>query len=199
MNYKALIKNGINLARNGKFIEAENNFKKAIEKDSGLTDSYINLSNIYIMQNRIEEGINLLENYLINISFNQNIINHFWKISQNYNREEKFFKTVNSFENSETLNKRDLAYIYFLHGRYYAKTNDIELSIEYFKKSIFFDELLTDSYINLVDWLERTNQISQANSYLKKFSNVVKKINFKIKFFEALLLSILTTCFVSGT
>ena len=95
MNYKALIKNGINLARNGKFIEAENNFKKAIEKDSGLTDSYINLSNIYIMQNRIEEGINLLENYLINISFNQNIINHFWKISQNYNREEKFFKKSN--------------------------------------------------------------------------------------------------------
>ena len=189
MNYKDLIKNGINLAQNGKFIEAENNFKQAIEKDSGLTDSYINLANMYIMQNRIEESINLLKSYLTDISFNQNIIKHFWKISQNFNREDKFFKTISSYEDSKTLNKKDLAYIYYLHGRHYAKTNDIESSIEYFKKSIFFDELFTDSYINLVDWLERINEISQAKLYLNKFSNVVKKINFKIKFFEALLLS----------
>ncbi len=178
MNYKDLIKNGINLARNKKFIEAENNFKQAIEKDLRLTDSYINLANIYIMQNRIDESINLLEIYLSDISFNQNIINHFWKISQNFNKEEKFFKTISSFENSESLDKKDLAYVYYLHGRYYAKTNDIGSSIKYFKKSIFFDELFTDSYINLVDWLERINEISQAKLYLNKFSNVVKKIEF---------------------
>ena len=189
MNYKGLIENGIKLARKGKFIEAENNFKKAIEKDSSLTDSYINLANIYIIQKRIEDSINLLTTYLINISFNQNIIDHFWKISQNFNREEKFFKIISFFEDSKTLNKKDLAYIYYLHGRYYAKVNNIELSIEYFKKSIFLDELFTDSYINLVDWLERINEISQANLYLNKFNNLVKKIDFKIKFFEALLLS----------
>ena len=189
MNYKDLIKNGIDLARNGKFIEAENNFKQTIEKYSSRTDSYINLANIYIMQNRIEESIDLLKNYLNDISFNQNIINHFWKISQNFNRKEKFFETISSFGNSETLNKKDLAYVYYLHGRYYAQINDIESSIEYFKKSIFFDELFTDSYINLVDWLERINEISQAKLYLNKFSKVVKKIDFKIKFFEALLLS----------
>ena len=80
MNYKDLIESGINLARNGNFIEAENNFKKAIEKDSSIADSYINLANIYIMQKRIDESINLLKTYLIDISFNQNIINHFWKI-----------------------------------------------------------------------------------------------------------------------
>ena len=32
MNYKGLIENGIKLARKGKFIEAENSFKKAIVK-----------------------------------------------------------------------------------------------------------------------------------------------------------------------
>ena len=63
MNYKDLIKDGINFAQNGKLIEAENNFKKAIEKDSNLTDSYINLANVYIMQKRIEEAINLLKTY----------------------------------------------------------------------------------------------------------------------------------------
>ena len=189
MNYKDLIKNGIDLARNGKFIEAENNFKQAIEQDSSLTDSYINLANIFIMQNRIDEGINLLKSYLIDICFNQNIVNHFWKISQNFDREDKFFKTISSFEDSKTLNKKDLAYIYYLHGRYYAKTNDIKSSIEYFKKSIYFDELFTDSYINLLDWLERVNEISQANLYLNKFTNIAKKIDLKIKFFEALLLS----------
>ena len=189
MDYKNLIENGINFARNGKFIEAENNFKKAIEKDPGLTDSYINLANTYIMQKRIEEGINLLKTFLINISFNKNIINHFWKISQNFNREEKFFEIISYFDNSKTMNKKDLAYIYYLHGRYYAKLNNIELSIEYFKKSIFFDKLLTDSYINLIDWLERVNEITQANLYLNKFNNLVKKIDYKIKFFEALLLS----------
>ena len=110
MNYKDLIKNGIDLAQNGNFIEAENNFKQAIEKDSSLTDSYINLANIYIMQNKIEESINLLKSYLIDISFDQNIIKHFWKISQNFNRENKFFKTISSFEDSKTLNKKDLAY-----------------------------------------------------------------------------------------
>ena len=30
-------------------------------------------------------------------------------------------------------------------------------------KNLYFDELFTDSYINLVDWLERINEISQAN------------------------------------
>ena len=189
MNYKDLIENGINLAQKGNFIEAENNFKKAIEEDSSLADSYINLANVYIIQKRIEESVNLLKGYLINISFNQNIIDHFWKISQNFNIEEKFFEIISFFEDSKTLNKKDLAYIYYLHGRYYAKSNDIGLSIEYFKKSIFFDELFTDSYINLVDWLERINEISLANLYLNKFSNVVKKIDYKIKFFEALLLS----------
>ena len=68
MNYKYLIENGINLAQNGKLIEAENNFKKAIEKNSNLTDSYINLANVYIMQKRVEEAINLLKTYLIDIS-----------------------------------------------------------------------------------------------------------------------------------
>ena len=63
------------------------------------------------------------------------------------------------------------------------------MSVEYFKKSIYFDELFTDSYINLLDWLERVNEISQANLYLNKFTNIVKKIDLKIKFFEALLLS----------
>ena len=53
MNYKDLIKNGIKLAQSGKFIEAENNFKKAIEKDLSLTDSYINLANVYIMQKKL--------------------------------------------------------------------------------------------------------------------------------------------------
>ena len=47
MNYKSLIENGIKLARKGKFIEAEDNFKKAIEKDSSLADSHTNLANIY--------------------------------------------------------------------------------------------------------------------------------------------------------
>ncbi len=189
MNYKDLIENGINLAQNGKLSEAENNFKRAIEQNSSLTDSYINLANVYIMQNRIEDAINLLKTYLVDISFNQNIINHFWKISQNFNREDNFFKTISSYEDSKNLNKKELAYIYYILGRYYAKLNDIELSIEYFKKSIFFDELFTDSYINLLDWLERINEISQANLYLNQFSNVVKKIDYKIKFFEALLLS----------
>ena len=68
MNYKSLIENGIKLARKGKFIEAEDNFKKAIEKDSSLADSYINLANIYIIQKKIEESINLLNTY-----FNQYI------------------------------------------------------------------------------------------------------------------------------
>jgi len=189
MKYQDLIKNGIKLAKSGKLIEAENNFKKAIEKDLSLTDSYINLANVYIMQKKSDEAIDLLKSYLIDISFNQNIINHFWKISQNFNSEEKFFEIISSYEDSKTLNKKELAYIYYIHGRYYAKLNDIDLSIKYFKKSIFFDELLTDSYINLVDWLERINEISQANLYLNKFTNVFKKIDYKIKFFEALLLS----------
>ena len=107
MNYKDLIKNGIKLAQSGKFIEAENNFNKAIEKNLSLTDSYINLANVYIMQKKIDKAIDLLKSYLIDISFNQNIVNHFWKISQNFNSEEKFFEIISSYEDSKTLNKID--------------------------------------------------------------------------------------------
>ena len=137
MKYQDLIKNGIKLAKSGKLIEAENNFKKAIEKDLSLTDSYINLANVYIMQKKNDEAIDLLKSYLIDISFNQNIINHFWKISQNFNSEEKFFEIISSYEDSKTLNKKELAYIYYIHGRYYAKLNDMNCQLNILK-SLYF-------------------------------------------------------------
>ena len=71
---------------------------------------------------------------------------------------------------TKTLNKKDLAYIYYLHGRYYAKVNDIELSIEYFKKSIFLDELFTDR-----EHYEEIHTIEQKNERVEVYNIEVSR------------------------
>ena len=63
-NYDALINDGIKNAKNGKLDEAKSSFLNAIELNKNNNKAYINLSNIYLLQNEFNKSITLLINYL---------------------------------------------------------------------------------------------------------------------------------------
>ncbi len=82
-NYDALINDGIKNAKNGKLDEAKSSFLNAIELNKNNNKAYINLSNIYLLQNEFNKSITLLINYLKNI-FDEDISNQAAKIFIKY-------------------------------------------------------------------------------------------------------------------
>ena len=55
-NYDALINDGIKNAKKGKLDEAKSFFLNAIELNSNNNKAYINLSNIYLLQNEFNKS-----------------------------------------------------------------------------------------------------------------------------------------------
>ena len=55
-NYDALINDGIKNAKKGKLDDAKSSFLNAIELNSNNNKAYINLSNIYLLQNEFNKS-----------------------------------------------------------------------------------------------------------------------------------------------
>ena len=79
-NYNELIKNSFFYLKNNNLNKAKKLLEKAISLDSKEILAYINLSNIYILENKINKCTNLLYNYLESYKLNTQIINHLGKI-----------------------------------------------------------------------------------------------------------------------
>ena len=88
-NYEILINDGIEKARIGKFDEAKSLFLNAIELNSKNNKAYINLANIYVLQNEFNKSITLLINYLKNI-FDEDISNQAAKICFKFKLRKDF-------------------------------------------------------------------------------------------------------------
>ena len=58
---------------------------KAIRWGYTKYDAFINLSNVYILQNKIKKGVGLLKKYLITNHYQENIVNHLGIICLKYN------------------------------------------------------------------------------------------------------------------
>ena len=69
-NYNFFITKGIKNATNQDFNEAKINFFNAIKINSIKHEAFINLSNIYLIQKKFDECINLLFDYLSKNKFN---------------------------------------------------------------------------------------------------------------------------------
>ena len=61
--YKNLIKEGIKKANKQAFTESEMAFLKAIKLNKKNHLAHINLSNVYILQNKIKQAVELLMDY----------------------------------------------------------------------------------------------------------------------------------------
>ena len=152
---------------------------------------YINLANIYIIQNNINKSLEILNTYLQNFKFEKNIANHLGKLCLNYNLNEQLeqlFDTSKLYLKEEDENKY---YLYFLQGKYFEKKGNLEDAISSYILSINSKKEFKNSYIELLNILEKTNNLKLFNHYvnlsLKQFHN--DKNNLIFFFYKSLLLN----------
>ena len=111
-NYDALINDGIKNAKKGKLDEAKSFFLNAIELNSNNNKAYINLSNIYLLQNEFNKSIKLLINYLKDI-FDEDVSNQAAKICFKFNLRKDFSKLIKIIKLTNNIFNKEKN-IYFL-------------------------------------------------------------------------------------
>ncbi len=166
--YNSYITTGINYANNGDLNKAERSFLKAIELDNNNYQAYINLSNIYILQKKIDKCIGFLFNFLSNFKYNEKIANHTGKIFYNYklNEElEQLFKITNLDNINKAANKK---YLFFIQGKYNERNSSFEISKKAYLKSIQSDKFFFNSYDRLLNLYEKSNEIKKLKELIKK-------------------------------
>lgn len=170
--YYLYINRGINYANSGEFTKAERSFLKAIELDNNNDQAYINLSNIYILQKKIDKCIGLLFNFLSNFKYNENIANHTGKIFYNYklNKElELLFKLTNLDKIKKAANKK---YLFFIQAQYHERNSNLEISKKSYLKSIQSDKFFFKSYDRLLNLYEKSNELKKLKALVKKGAKI---------------------------
>ena len=114
LTYSNKITYGIRYIKSRKFKESENCFKDAIKIDSLKSEAYINLSNLYILDDKKTKALKILKEYLIKNSYNETIANHLGKICINYNFEYEFFELLELVNITKNKISKDIIYILFL-------------------------------------------------------------------------------------
>ena len=189
--YNLYIKLGINYANEGKLSNAEQSFLKAIKLDKTKDHAYINLSNIYVLQKKIDKCVGLLLNYIINFDYDENISNHTAKIFYNYkldNELEELFEITNLNKTNVSIRKK---YLFFIQGQYYERNNNLVKSKKAYLKSIQSDKIFFNSYERLLNLYEKSNEIKKLSILIKKgFQNFNRKKEKSIlNFFKCLELN----------
>ena len=112
-DYNELIKLGIRDVHKKNFEGAVKNFLNAININSKKYQAFINLSNVYILQNKTKKGIEVLKKYLTTNNYQTNIVNHLGMICIKHNYEndlKELFKYLSLDLNSHN-NKKYFFYI----------------------------------------------------------------------------------------
>ena len=166
--YKNLISEGIKKVNKMSFGEAETDFLKAIQLDKKNCLAYINLSNIYIIQNNVKHAVQLLMDYILKYSFNESISNHTAKILYTYKYGKEMltlFKVTNlNLKN----NYRKKNYLYFIQGLYYEREQKYQVAKEAYNRCISCNRYYFNCYISLLNLYEKTNEFKKYNTLLKK-------------------------------
>ena len=188
-NYEALINDGIKNARIGKLDEAKSSFINAIELNSKKNKAYINLSNIYVLQNEFNKSIILLINYLKDI-FDEDISNQAAKICFKFKLRKDFNKLIKITKLENNIFNKEKKYLFFIHAQFFeAEQNFNEAKLSY-KNSILCDIFYFDPYINLLNLYESTNDILNLKLLIvSAFKNFEDKAQKNIlNFFDSLRL-----------
>ncbi len=189
-NYEALIHDGIKKARKGKLDEAKLSFLNAIELNNKNNKAYINLSNIYILQNEFNKSIKLLIDYLKNI-FDEDISNQAAKICFKFKFRKDFNKLIEITKLSNNIFRKDKKYLFFINAQFHEAEQNFNEAKQSYKNSILCDIFYFDAYINLLNLYEITNDILSLKllieSAYKNFKNTDQK-NI-LNFFESLRLN----------
>ena len=184
-DYKTLISLGIKDVQINNYENAIKHFLNATDINSKKHDAFINLSNVYILQNKIKKGIEVLNKYLVINNYQANIVNHLGIICLKYNYEydlKKLFKYLDQDLNSDN-NK--FFFLYYLQGKFLQKKDKINFSIQSYKKSIDLNSKHLETYIDLLSLLERINKLDEFKKCLS-IANTNFVNDYNIKFFESL-------------
>ena len=157
-DYNELISLGIRNVQRKNFGNAVKNFLNAVNIDSKKYQAFINLSNVYILQNKIKKGVEILKKYLVVNNYRINVINHLGIICLKHNYEndiKDLFKYLDQDLNSH--NNKTKFFLYYLHGKYLQKKDNINYAIDSYKKSIDLNNNYLETYIDLLsllaDWV----------------------------------------------
>ena len=189
-NYQVLINNGIKNAKKGKLDEARLSFLNAIELNSSNNKAYINLSNIYLLQNEFNKSITLLINYLENI-FDEDVSNQAAKICFKFNLRKDFNKLIKTIKLTNNIFKKEKKYLFFINAQFHEADQNFDEAKKSYKNSILCDNLYFDAYINLLNLYESTNDIINLKllieSAFKNFRDKEQKN--QLIFFDSLRLN----------
>ena len=185
-DYNELIKLGIRDVHKKNFEGAVKNFLNAININSKKYQAFINLSNVYILQNKTKKGIEVLKKYLTTNNYQINIVNHLGIICIKYNYENdlrELFKYLGLDLNPH--NNKKYFFLYYLHGKFLQKKDEMNYAIDSYKKSIDLNNNYIEAYIDLLSLLEQMNKLKEFKMYLDiANSNFIH--DYRMKFFESL-------------
>ena len=167
LTYNNKITHGIQYIKGGKFKESENCFKEAIKIDNVKSEAYINLSNLYILNNKKHLALKILKEYLIKNSFNETIANHLGKICINYNFKNEFFELLDLVNITKNKISKDRYYLYFIFGKFLQKKKNFLSALNAYKNSIKCKKDYFECYFRIFYLLETTNDLINLEKYLK--------------------------------
>lgn len=103
-----LINEGVNLYKDGKFADAEVNFKKGLEKDANLFEGHFNLGDAYYKQGRYDESLQAFKNSLsfTDDKYKQSKVYH--NIGNALLKSQKLKESIGAYANALKLNPNDL-------------------------------------------------------------------------------------------
>ena len=179
--YDSLIKNGINYIRNNDYKEAKIIFKKSIELSPALPNGYLNLSNIYLIEKKLNQAQELLFEYISNNGLNIEIANHLGKICLQYKQYDNLQKLLSMFNLKGNKTNFDYHILFFFEGRCYEEDLKINNAINSYKNSIKCNKDFEPSYTNLLNLLEKINDFKNLQKFIDLglySSRIKKKITF---------------------
>ena len=189
--YERLIETGIKKANNKDFTSAEKDFSKAIKLDDRNQIAHINLSNIYIIQKKIDKAIKILMDYIYKYKNNDMILNHTAKFFYNYNLKGDLLELFHQTKLNLKKNNNKNYYLYFIQGLYLEKEENYQSAKESFLRSISCNATYFEGYIKLLNLYEQSNEFKNLNKLIKKaFDNFFNQDKISILlFYKSLLLS----------
>ncbi len=166
LTYSNKITYGIRYIKSRKFKESENCFKDAIKIDNIKSEAYINLSNLYILDNKKTKALKILKEYLIRNSFNETIANHLGKICINYDFKNEFLELLELANIKKNKISKDRYYLYFIFGKFLQKNKNFLSAINAYEYSIKCKKDFFESYFKIFYLLETTNDLTNLEKYI---------------------------------
>ena len=124
--YEKLIETGIKKANNKDFTDAEEDFSKAIKLNDKNQIAHINLSNVYIIQKKINKAVKILMYYIYKYKNNDMILNHTAKFLYSYNLNDDLLDLFHQTKLNLKKNNNKNYYLYFIQGLYFEKEENYQ-------------------------------------------------------------------------